>query len=285
MSKKPNDSLPVARGYTRDAGYVRVWRELYTCYGRRLGLDGLALWAFLRDHVNRANGLAWPGYRLMQAAFYMGRRDTLSRLIARLEAAGLIEPFPAAKAIPDLYTRRELGINDRGVVYLVHDPPAAIEFALLTGGRYCADCPFQRCPVKNPGSKNKGGASAGGGCKTQPPVVAKRDHNKTELTNSVVVEEHDEKEDSLMARMIALKVSKKTREAFAKKFEPDYLAQKLDMTERKLADGGIRGSPAGFFVCACEEDWLPPPEIERKAKTANKKSSAQTILEGMKHDH
>ena len=178
-SKANLERLPIARGYERDEGYVRVWRELYTCYGRRLGLSGLSLWAFLRDHVNRANRLAWPGYRLMQATFDLGRRDTLKSLLTTLEAAGLIEPRPALLAIPDARDRYELHINDRAIVYLVHDPPNMAQFAALTAGRYCRECPYlercqdgQRvlagggCILQPPPTQDE--VSAEGGCKTQP---------------------------------------------------------------------------------------------------------------------
>ena len=276
--KSPDKRLPVARGYTRDTGYVKVWRELYTCYGRRLGLNGIALWAFLRDHVNRANGLAWPGYRLMQKTFGIGWRKTLTDLITLLEAAGLIEALPAIQALPDARDRRELGVNDRAVVYLVHDPPSAAEFALLIQGRECVHCPFlQRCKsgqacfekggVKIPPPPDQGGASLEGGEKTSPPVVGKSHHNKN---NTVVVPDAllEPEQQDLAQRMTALKVAKKKQMRLLKQHSRDYLLQKLSMVEHKLAAGSLT-NPAGFFIRACEEDWLPPPETstpQRKRK-------------------
>lgn len=270
--------LPVARGYTRDAGYVKLWRELYTCYGRRLGLAAIALWAFLRDHVNRANGLAWPGYRLMQATFNLSRRDTVATMMTWLEAAGLIEPIPAIKAFPDARDRRELGINDRAVVYLVHDPPAAADFAALTHGSECAACPrLDKCKAgqlysqeggrKTQPPSPQGEASLEGGHKMQPPVVTKRDHNKI---NIVVVPDAslDLAQPDLAERMTALKVAKRKQVQLLKQYSRDYLLQKLTMVERKRDAGGL-SNPAGWFVRACQEDWLPPPETvtpQRKRK-------------------
>lgn len=276
MSKphKQDKRLPVARGYTRDAGYVRLWRELYTCYGRRLGLAGIALWAFLRDHVNRANGLAWPGYRLMQATFDLSRRGTLKTLLNRLEAAGLIETLPALKAIPDARDRHDYGINDRAIVYVVHDPPTADGFALLAQGRECIQCPFlHRCQAgatylneggcKTQPPPSRGEASTEGGCKMQPPVVANRNHNKI---NTVVVDDSSAQE--LVQRMTALQVARKKQAQLLKRHSREYLSQKLEMTEHKRSTGEL-SNPAGWFIRACEEDWLPPPETstpQRKRK-------------------
>ncbi len=281
---KPSDNLPIARGYTRDAGYVRLWRELFTCYGRRLGLDAIALWAFLRDHVNRANGLAWPGYRLIQSTFDLSRRQTLTALIHLLEAAGLIEAFPACQAIPDARDRRSFGINDRATVYLVHDPPTRAEFVLLTRGRECAICPFlEKCQSsthylegggnKTPPPSIQGGASPGGGGVLPPPVVAERHHNKI---NTIVVAATDSSQD-LVERMTALQVARKQQLRLLKEHSREYLLQKLGMVERKLADGSI-SNPPGWFVRACQEDWLPPPESLAPKRQGGKRKNAQADI-------
>lgn len=283
MAKSKNDQerLPVARGYERDEGYVRVWRELYTCYGRRLGLDGISLWMFLRDHVNRTNGFAWPGYRLIQATFGLSRRGSLKNMLTTLEAAGLIEPRRALEAVPDSRDRRELHINDRARVYLVHDPPPAAVFATLTGGRNCHVCPYlARCKpgqlvLEGGGYKtqpplDQGAASLGGGYKMQPPVVAKRNQNKN---NSVVVVEPD-----LQARMTALHIKAPKQTALRRAHSPEYLRQKLDMVEARQAAGDVE-RPAGWFIRACEEDWLPafsmkPRPIKTKPQPADKSAAA-----------
>ncbi|MBN1887044.1 MAG: helix-turn-helix domain-containing protein [Thermoflexales bacterium] len=266
--KSPDKRLPVVRGYTRNTGYVKLWREMYTCYGRRLGLEAIALWAFLRDHVNRANGLAWPGYRLIQETFGVSRRDSIKLLVASLEAAGLVETSRAVKAIPDPRERRELGINDRSNVYVVHDPPASAEFATLTHGRECKPCPFlERCKsgqalVEGGGHKMQppppqGEASPEGGCKMQPPVVADCNHNKHDVV--VVAGALDQATSDLSERMTRLKVAEQQQQRLLQQFTREYLLQKLAMVEHKFEAGDL-SNPAGWFIRACQEDWLPAPE-------------------------
>lgn len=163
-------ALPVARGYVRDSGFTRVWRELYTCCGRRLGLEAIALWVFLRDHVNRENGLAWPGYRSMQATFGISNRRILTALIGTLQSAGLVEAQPAAQAIPGADQRRNLSIDGRGVVYVVHDPSTAAEFAQMTLGCECHDCPRRhKCKDGQQAIKEQGNGSAPDAQPLPPP--------------------------------------------------------------------------------------------------------------------
>lgn len=263
MTSKANDRdrLPIVGGYERDAGFVRLWRELLTCYGRRLGPEPIAFWAFLRDHVHRprdaGGGLAWVGYRLIAATFNITDRRTIRGYLDTLDRAGLAQRRAALEVVPDARDRRELGINDMAIVYRVNDPPDVWTFAALTFGRYCADCPFLAgCEAgrdaigaaKIPGLHSAGEALPGGGVKITPPVVEKSHHNKTNSSSSLP--------SALADRMKALKVKIATQLRLVRQYELAYLEQKVTMLEAQLA---TVGNAEAWLVAACRDDYLPSP--------------------------
>jgi len=258
------DRLPIVGGFERDAGYVRLWRELMTCYGRRLGPAPIALWAFLRDHVHRprdaGGGLTWVGYHLIAKAFHLNKdnRHTIRGYLDKLDRAGLIQRRRAIEAVPDSRDRRELGINDSAIVYRVNDPPDVWTFAALTFGRDCFDCPFKAgCEAgqeatgtkKIPGLHAAGEVSPRGGVKITHPVCENHTLTK-ELRSSSVLP------SAITERMTALKVKAKTQARLAKQYEPAYLEQKLTMLEAQLA---TVNKPEAWLVAACRDDYLPAP--------------------------
>lgn len=261
------DKIPMVGGYERDAGYVRYWRELYTCYARIIGPAPLALWAFLRDHVHRkqdaGGGLTWVGHRLIMATFDISR-NTAKEYINRLVRVGLVVKRPATVAVKNKRDRVELHIDDRAVVYEVLDVPAAAEFAAITFGRYCRDCPFvARC---EPGREAAGLEKIPGihvERKGTPKPVSKIDtpsHQNLTPNNTTIVVCSD-----LAERMKALGVGAKMQSKLIKSYGEPYVRQKIDLCESQL---DVIEKPAAWLVAACRDDYLPPcTGGERKAKT------------------
>jgi hypothetical protein len=274
VTSKQSDRLPIVGGYERDAGFVRLWRELMTCYGRRLGLEPIALWAFLRDHIHRprdvGGGLAWVGYRLIAATFGLTDRRTIRGYLDALDHAGLVQRRAACEVVPDVRDRRDLGINDRAIVYRVNDPPDVWTFAALTFGRDCIDCPFLAgCEAgrsaigaaKIPGLHSAGEVSPGGGVKITPRVVEKSHHNKTNTSSSALP-------SALAERMSALKVKAKTQERLARQYDFVYLERKIALLESQIA---TVDKPEAWLVAACRDDYLPSPGgLRNKAARAKR---------------
>ena len=255
----------VRPGYTRRAYFVQLWHELYTCYGRHLGSEGIAYWGWLKMHTHGGylealTGKAWVGRRLTARTLQL-RHTKLAALDEKLSSLGLLQVQSALeifgpKGLEEL--RRQaaeakvrLNIQPASPIYTLHDPLEAGEYALWREYEDCRDCPFYRPSY----------------CRFEVQKIAPSSPTAAALPPSPADEE-------TLAELLAFQVEEKTAHDLCRKHPPETIREKLAWVKWQVEKGTVN-NPPGFLIRALEENWLPGGDYMRHLKELEERERRQ----------
>jgi hypothetical protein len=144
----------------RRADFAMLYREMHYCYGRLLGLEGIALWNWYRLHQHgggkyeELTGYGWTGQPSILGAHGVKHHTTLAKIRDRLIAADLLVLARAGDVFSDdeldelrAQARQQgdkLKLQRGSYLAFVHDPLTREDFVAWSGGAQCPTCPIQR---------------------------------------------------------------------------------------------------------------------------------------------
>ena len=159
----------------RRADFAMLYREMHYCYGRLLGLEGIALWNWYRLHQHgggqyeELTGYGWTGQPSILGAHGIKHHVTLAKVRDRLIAADLLVMVRADEVFTDdeLAALRaqarqrgdRLTLQRGSYLSFVHDPLTREDFVAWSGGAQCPTCPIRRSCAAYRGWQAAGGAA------------------------------------------------------------------------------------------------------------------------------
>lgn len=303
----PHPTLPEAgpaprlRLRERRVDFAMLYREMHYCYGRLLGLEGIALWSWYRLHQHGGGqyqaltGYGWTGQPSILAAHGVKHHSTLNKLRERLRQAELLVLVRAQDIFSDeeLEALRaqareqgeKLGIQKGSYLAFVHDPLTREDFVRWSKGSQCPSCPIgATCPAYRAWQEEQGllpteDASRKGMSKNDIPSEQGMSKIDTPLEQGMSkndiqgMSKNDTKpnrdlNNTSVVVLTARGVSEKVAQQLAKSYPPELIREKAEILDYLLETGSpqVARNPAGYLRRAIEENYAPPPGFRPRAE-------------------
>jgi len=223
-----------------------------------------------------SKGYAFPATDTLAQARGVSKR-TIERHIAELEGVGLItrqqrKNLPSVLYIEEV-SEEEIGTYLRQVQQRRNEPGQVVKTAKRSTlpQKQQKDCPATAEAAKMSNDKND---------------VSREPNETTKMTfaYSDEIRRSEEQQQAVVAQLEFWKIGKRKVQELVEKHPPDYLTQKLKLLNWKLEHRQGKRSvddPAAWLIQAIEEDFQPPPRLEKHQEPRRREIVAVDEREGV----
>jgi hypothetical protein len=291
MSNKVPSPAPAPGGNRRlrlrerRADFSMLFREMHYCYGRLIGLEGIALWSWYRLHQHgggkyeELTGYGWTGQPSILQTHGIKHHKTLRRMQDMLIQVGLLELRQAQDVFADaeIETLRgqarargeKLHLQKGSHLAFVHDPLTRDDFVRWSQGAQCPTCPIcNSCPAHQSwraeqGMSNNDIPSVSNNDIPLPKGVSKNDTKPYRDNNT-----DNNHIDNVVAALTERGISKRIAARLAKEYPLELIAEKVELLDYLTEIGSplIARNPAGYLRRAIEDDYAPPEGFQTRAE-------------------
>ena len=290
----------------RRVDFVMLYRELHYCYGRMLGMEGIALWSWYRLHQHgggkyeELTGYGWTGQPSIMRAHGIKHHTTMAKIRDRLIEADLLV---LARAL-DVFTEEELDAmrqhaRERGerlklqkgsYLAFVHDPLTREDFVAWTEGSQCATCPISRSCMAHK-AWQAGEGTSNNDTPMEKESVSKNDiPDQTSMSKSDTPDEQGMSENDrqgmsksdtypdrkkqndnnsgIVALLVERGITERVARRLAREFSEARILAKIELLDYMLKTNPsqVSQNPAGYLRKAIEEDYAPPAGFKTRAE-------------------